>query len=40
MNHYSKFCKSIQEIEDIPPSDDSDYQIDSFTINGEDKERT
>ena len=39
MNHYSTVCKSIQEIEDIPPSDDSDYQIDSFTIIGEDKER-
>ena len=40
MNQYSTVCKSIQEIEDIPPSDDSDYQIDSFTIIGEDKERT
>ena len=40
MNHFSTVCKSIQEIEDIPPSDDSDYQIDSFTIIGEDKERT
>ena len=39
-NHYSTVCKSIQEIEDIPPSDDSDYQIDSFTIIGDDKERT
>ena len=40
MNHYSTVCKSIQEIRDIPPSDGSDYQIDSFTIIGEDKERT
>ena len=38
--HYSLVCMSIQEIEDIPPSDDSDYQIDSFTIVWEDKERT
>lgn len=40
MNHYSRVCKSIQEIEDNASvlSDESDYQID--TVIGDENERT